>query len=154
MIVSADTLWRLNQEYSNRLAKAHTYFALLEQLVEERAGGDERLDAALQYTLAHLDALKEEHRGWRYTYFYEHPDSKRMVQTDQAIERALTAFARMHTRHESYLTDLFQALETIPRPHPSMTTVAPNGDLWDKTRIALFQLLDFGNYAETLGEPL
>lgn len=154
MIVSADTLWRLNHEYSNRLAKAHTYFALLEQLVDERDGQDEQLGAALHYTLAHLDALKGEHRDWRYAYFYEHPDSKRMVQTDAAIQQALGAFVRMRSQHERYLIDLYQALETIPRPHPGLTTVPANGDLWDKTRLALYQLLDFNNYVETLGAPM
>lgn len=152
MIVSAETLWRLNQEYGNRLAKARTYYELLDQLVTERGGiaDDERLMAVLQYMGAHLNGLKEEYRGWRYTYFYETADTKRMVQSESAIRRAISAFARMRTRHEQYLTELFGALDTIRRPDPLITTVPPNGDLWDMTRYALYELLDFGSYAETL----
>jgi hypothetical protein len=150
MIVSADTLWRLNQEYGNRLSKARTYLELLEQLVSERGGGDEDLYAALQYIRAHLNGLKEEYRGWRYTYFYETADTKRMVQSESAIRRAISAFARMRTRHEQYLNELFGALDTIQRPHPEITTVPPNGDLWEMLRFALFDLLDFGSYAQTL----
>ncbi len=151
MIVSADTLWRLNQEYGNRLSKARTYLDLLEQLVVERGSNEEILLAALQFTRAHLNGLKEEYRGWRYTYFYEAADTKRMVQTQSAVRRAISAFARMRTRHENYLNELFDALDTIPRPLAEMTTV-PTGDLWEMLRFSLYDLLDFGNFAQTLND--
>lgn len=150
MIVSAESLWRLNQEYGKRLSKARTYFELLEQLVLERGENDEILLAALQFMRAHLNGLKEEYRGWRYTYFYETADNRRMVQTEGAIRRAVSAFARMRTRHERYLNDLFDALDAIPRPHPEITNVPPNGDLWEMTRFALYDLLDFGNYVQRM----
>lgn len=149
MIVSAETLWRLNQEYGNRLAKARTYFELLEKLIIERSGDDGNLLGILHYIGGHLNDLKEEHRRWRYTYFYEDPDSKRMVHSEAAIRRAVSAFARMRTRHENDLTELSATLNSVPRPHPAVTLV-PNGDLWEMTHYALYDLLDFGSFAQTL----
>jgi len=150
MIASAESLWRLNQEYGHRLAKARTYLDLLEELMTDRSGSaDEIIVSALQFTRAHLNGLKEEYRAWRYTYFYEAADTKRMVQTTGAIRRAVASFARMRTRHETYLNSLFDTLDQIPRPSPDVTTV-PNGDLWEMMRFALYDLLDFSSYLKTL----
>ena len=150
MIASADSLWRLNQEYGNRLAKARTYLDLLEELMMDRGSSTDEISlSALQFTRAHLNGLKEEYRAWRYTYFYEAADTKRMVQSMGAVRRAVSAFARMRTRHETYLNSLFDALDQIPRPNPDVTTV-PNGDLWEMLRFALYDLLDFSSYLKTL----
>ena len=72
MLASTEFLWRLNHEYVSRLANARRCLDLLEQLIYERSGqSQEQLLAALQFTRSHLENLNEEHRDWRYTYFYD-----------------------------------------------------------------------------------
>ena len=146
MLASAEFLWRVNQEYVNRLAKARNYLDLLEQLVLERSEVEtqDQLLPTLQFTRAHLASLSEEQHGWCYTYFYESPDTKRIVQTPNAVHRALTSFGEMCERHRSYFGDLAALLTTLPRPKASVTRV-PNGDLWEMVRFALNDLIDFSD---------
>ena len=150
MGMSADILWWLNQEYVNRLARAHTYFDLLERLLLERSDVDwDELRLVLASARAHLDSLKEAHRGWRYTYFYESADTKRMVQTPPAVRRAFAALAAMHAGYEHDLHVLYNALDALPRPENHVTRV-PQGDLWEMTQVALHDLLDFGSVQRQL----
>lgn len=146
MLASAEFLWRINQEYVNRLAKARNYLDLLEQLVLERSETEtqDQLVPTLQFTRAHLKNLSEEQRGWRYAYFYESPDTKRVVQTSNAVQRALSSFGDMFERHRHYFSDLAALLYNLPRPAPYITHV-PNGDLWEMVRFALNDLVDFSN---------
>lgn len=150
MGMSADILWWLNQEYINRLARAHTYLDLLERLLVERSDVDqEELRPVLGAVRTQLDSLKEAHRSWRYSYFYESADTKRMVQTSPAVRRAFAALASMHADHERDLNDLYNALDALPRPENHVTRV-PQGDLWDMTQVALQDLLDFGSIQRQL----
>src|SRR4051812_22465600 len=118
MLASAEFLWRLNREYVNRLARARTYLDLLEQLVQERADDDaqEQLLPALQFTHSRFNLLSEEHRGWCYSDFYESAETKRMVQSQRAVERALSSFEQMREQHRSDFADLAALLDDLPPP--------------------------------------
>ena len=94
MLASAEFLWRVNQDYVNRLAKARNYLDLLEQLVLERSELEtqDRLLPTLQFTRTHLTDLSAEQHNWCYRYFYNSPVTKRIVQTPNAVQSALTSF--------------------------------------------------------------
>jgi hypothetical protein len=113
--------------------------------------GDEQLRtlAALRYVLDELQALDEEHRVWRYKYFYESVDSKRMVQSPDAVQQALARFSRMRTQHERRLADMQSLLVRVQRPDPQLTRV-PNGDLWTMAEYAIDNLSGFGDYMQQL----
>jgi hypothetical protein len=149
MFASAEFLWRVNQEYVNRLARARNYLDLLEQLMVERGSPEmqRRLLPTLQSTRAHLDSLSEEHRGWCYTYFYESPESKRIVHSPSAVRRALSNFRQMRERQEASFHDVAALLYDLPRPAAYVTRV-PNGDLWEMMLRALRDLVRFNSVAE------
>ena len=69
----------------------------------------------------------------------------RQVQNSQGFSLREYDFRRFNQKTSQF--------RLLGRPHPGLTTVPANGDLWDKTRLALYQLLDFNNYVETLGAP-
>ncbi len=142
----ADVLWRVNNEYRKRLSQVVMYLNLLEQLVLMQ-NGDEQLRtlAALRYVLEELQALDEEHRVWRHQFFYESVETRRMVQSEDAIQRALTRFSRMRSQHERRLADLEALMVHVQRPDPQITRV-PNGDLWNMTEYALHNLSGFSDY--------
>lgn len=149
MFASAEFLWRVNQEYVNRLARARNYLDLLEQLMMER-GSDEmrgRFVPTLRFTRLHLESLSEEHRDWCYTYFYESPESKRVVHTPSTVRRALSNFRLMRERQASVFYDIAALLYELPRPAPHVTHV-PNGDLWEMLQRALRDLVRFNSVAE------
>jgi hypothetical protein len=143
MLASPEFLWRLNQEYVNRLARARTYLDLLEKLIYERSGeSEEQILSALEFTRVHLNSLNEEHREWRYTFFYDSPETRRMVQSPREIRRAVTTFSQMQERHKVYFDDLVLLLEQLPRPETDMTSI-PAGDLWELMQYAVNDLVDF-----------
>jgi len=144
MLAQADLLWRINNEYRKRLTQAQTFLDLLEQIMLSHSG-DEGTAAAVRYGREALVELMEEHRTWRYRYYYESPESKRMVQDERAVNQALARFSRMHTQHESRLYNLYNILSESPRPDPVLTRV-PTGDLWEMTGYALNDLITFGEY--------
>jgi hypothetical protein len=143
---AADQLWRVNNEYRKRLGKVERYVDLLEQLMVARAiGSGDSLMAVLevlQYAHGELNALEEEHRGWRYRYFYDSSDSKRMVQDDADINRALAHFSQMRPIHEQRLYAVYTALVNTPRPDPDITAF-PSGDLWELLHFAFDDLAAF-----------
>ncbi len=141
-MVSAEFLWRLNQEYINRLARARSYLDLLEQMLVGSAADDTDVFLTLQNMRVYLDDLSEEHRLWCYREFYESPQSKRVVQTARAVRRALASFGQMRERHRLDLGELAAQLDGLPRPAPDVTHV-PTGDLWDMVLLALADLADF-----------
>lgn len=146
----ADVLWRVNNEYRKRLTQVLNYLNLLEQMVLMRDGDEQlRTLAALRYVLDELQALDEEHRVWRYKYFYESVDSKRMVQSPDAVQQALARFSRMRTQHERRLADMQSLLVRVQRPDPQLTRV-PNGDLWTMAEYAIDNLSGFGDYMQQL----
>lgn len=142
MFASAEFLWRVNQEYVNRLTRARNYLDLLEQLLVERGSPEvqRRLLPTLQYTAVHLDSVSDEHRDWCYTYFYESPDSKRIVHSPSAVRRALSNFQQMRERQEQAFRDAADQLRRLPRPAPYITRV-PNGDLWEMMQHSLRDLV-------------
>ncbi|MBI1259641.1 MAG: hypothetical protein GC204_19405 [Chloroflexi bacterium] len=146
MLASAEFLWRVNQDYVNRLAKARNYLDLLEQLVLERSEivTQDRLLPTLQFTRVHLTDLSAEQRNWCYRYFYESPVTKRIVQTPNAVQNALTSFGAMCEQHRNTFGDLASLLTSLPRPKAAVTRV-PNGDLWEMVRFALNDLIDFSD---------
>ncbi len=147
----ADVLWRLNNEYRKRLSHAQTYLDLLEQLLLVQA--DDKTFAtleALQQVRHELTILTEEHRDWRHHFYYDSLETRRMVQDDRAINKALARFSRMRSQHESRVYDLYNALALSPRPNAQMTRV-PNGDLWNMAQYALNDLIIFGDYASKIG---
>jgi hypothetical protein len=147
MTESADLLWHVNNEYRRRLSKARKYLELLDQLLLVRRGSDETLVLeTLRYAQAQVGALGEEHRGWRYAFFYETPEQKRMVQNERAVLRALAHFNRMSGRHRQQISEIQYALATIQRPNSDFTLI-PGGDLWEMMQFALNDLADF------LGSP-
>lgn len=153
MDTRSDVLWRVNNEYRKRLSQAQTYLDLLEQIV--LANGDAsqyQLVELLRYVRDQVNQLIEEHRNWRYLFYYESPETKRMVQGDRAVSQALARFSRMRSSHQSRLNDLYDLLDQAPRPDPRVTRV-PTGDLWAMTEYALSNLLGFGDYLNSL-EPV
>lgn len=150
MMISAQSLWRLNHEYNQRLSRARNYVALLERLVIARSVDEQpQLMAALGYIRDQLDAIYDEHRQWRYHYFYNSPENKRMVHHERDVGRAMTQFARMRVDHERNLNGLCTALADYPPPEPYVTAV-PHGDLWQMMLDALEALLGFGNFLREL----
>jgi rubrerythrin len=150
MSSGADVLWRVNSEYWKRLAQAQTYLDLLEQLIAAHNG--ERYTTTLEtlrYVRDQLKTIMAEHRDWRYRFFYESAETKRMVQGDREVNQALSRFARMRSQHESRLTDLSTVMGGTNRPDPKYTRV-PNGDLWVMTQYALSDLLGFDDYVSNL----
>ncbi len=147
----ADVLWRLNNEYRKRLAQAQTYLELLGNLIAVNCGekAAETLDK-LSHAQTQVRALVDEHRDWRYSFYYESPETKRMVHDDRAIHQALARFSRMRSRHEQRLFDLYNLLFQVPRPDPRVTRV-PTGDLWSMTEFALNDLIVFNDYVSKLG---
>jgi len=139
-----EILWWLSHEYGQHLAKASSYIELLEQLLGERLVADDAapLLHGLQEARHYLDALREEFRGWRYAFLYETPDSKRMVQTARAVQRALGSFQRMRTRHLEFLTALSAYFAAMTRPDMTVTEV-PTGDMWALLIESLAALVDF-----------
>lgn len=146
----ADLLWRVNSEYQKRLTQVVTYLHLLEQMVLMQDGDDQlRTLAALQYALEQVESLAQEHRAWRYKYYYESADSKRMVQTPGAVHQALARFSRMRTQHEQQLNNLHALLDRVQRPDPRITRV-PTGDLWVMAEFAINDLRGFDRYMQDL----
>jgi hypothetical protein len=146
----ADLLWRVNSEYQKRLTQVVTYLNLLEQIVLMQDGDNQmRTLAALQYALEQVEVLAQEHRTWRYKYYYESADSKRMVQAPGAIHHALARFSRMRMRHEQELNNLHSLLDHVQRPDPRVTRV-PTGDLWVMTEFAINDLRGFDRYMQNL----
>jgi hypothetical protein len=150
MMISAQSLWRLNHEYGQRLSRARNYVALLERLVIARNVEEQpQLMAALGYIREQLAAIYDEHRDWRYTYFYDSPESKRMVHQEHDVGHAMTEFARMRVNHERNLHGLCTALADYPAPERYVTAL-PHGDMWQMMLGALEDLLNFGNFVREL----
>ncbi len=78
----AHQLWRINSEYQKRLQQARTYLTLLEDLALI-CGADAQALNTLHHVRVQIDALADEHRHWRYQYYYDSPDTRRMIQTLQ-----------------------------------------------------------------------
>lgn len=147
MNAPADVLWRANNEYRKRLTQVITCLNLLEQLVLMQDGVNQRHTlAVLRHALDEVEALIEEHRAWRYRYYYESNDTKRMVQGTDAVYQALARFSRMRLQHDRRLNDLRAMLEHVQRPHPDITRVATGGDLWAMTEFALSDLGRFDDF--------
>src|SRR5215218_7785698 len=92
----ADVLWRLNNEYRKRLSQAQTYLDLLEQLLMIQTSEDSfELLEALQQARHELVILTEEHRDWRHHFYYDSLETRRMVQDNRAVNKALARFSRM-----------------------------------------------------------
>jgi hypothetical protein len=144
----AELLWRINTEYRVRLSKAQNSLDLLRQLLLTRASEGGTDLATLNELSGALHALGEEHRDWRYRYYYDAPAERRMVQDDLAVNRAIAAFSRMHTSQQRILQQICDALDSLPRPAVPLTSVA-NGDLWKLTRQALADLVGFSDYLQT-----
>lgn len=142
---SAELLWRLNREYVNRLGRARSFFDLLEQLVLERGAVDQTpVKSALQASREVFARIAEDHRAWCYNFFYESPETKRMVQSQAAIDRALSHFSDMNHWHQRDFNELAALFRDQSRPDPDVTRV-PQGDLWEMMQHAFKDLLDFSN---------
>ena len=144
MTASAERLWWLNNAYRKHLTEAEKCVGLLETLLYTRAPDD--ADTALQQPLQtlrqQLMRLTEEHRVWRYTYYYQSPFQKRMVASERDVHRALLHFERMRVRHERALVDIVGLLHTLPQPAPALTHVV-SGDLWHFATDAVEALFGF-----------
>lgn len=153
MTLSPDVLWWVNSEYCKRLNRAEKYVTLLEQLVLARASADQEpistLLAVLHEARRNLALLLQDHRDWRHTYYYQSARRKRMVQSDEGIERALLQFGALRARHEPWLHALAEELACLPRPDPDLTYV-PVGDLWLMTQYAISDLVHFVDQPDSL----
>jgi hypothetical protein len=152
MYAPTDMLWRVNNEYRKRLAQAQTFLDLLEQMILVNSGEHQNyLLELLHYAREEVDGIVEDHRIWRHRFYYDSIDNKRMVQTDRAVNQALSRFNRMRSQHENRLNDLYSLFYETPRPDPNLTRV-PNGDLWTLTQFAIGDLLGFTDYLTELGQ--
>lgn len=144
MANSVDLLWMVNNEYRKRLAQAETYLGLLEQLLPIQHGAaQDDVQEVLRYARQEIQALTEDHRNWRRMYYYESDESKKVVQTERAVSRALDRFSKMRSEHERRLEQLHRVLLNIPRPDPNMTSIPTGGDLWVMTQYAIHSLTGF-----------
>lgn len=153
MSAPADVLWRVNNEYSKRLTQVKVYSQLLiEQMSGLKRENDDaymRTSAALHYVLNQINQMLDEHKDWRYTYYYESLETRRMVQSTNAIDYALGRFTRMRLLHEQRLEDIYALIIHLQRPDPLLTRV-PNGDLWMMTQGAVENLNQFTDYISNL----
>lgn len=143
MISAADHLWQINNEYRRLLSKIRKYADLLEQLILTRddQNGVQVL-TAVRYAQRSITRLDEDHRRWRYEYYYEAGGSKRMVQSNQAVVQALNYFRAMSQPHQQVLEDVYTLLASAARPAASLTHV-PNGDLWTMLQYAVSETAQF-----------
>lgn len=146
MTDASERLWWLNSVYLSRLSHADDCLSLLESLLFNRAAhidGDlTALMGLLQTLHIQLIRLAEEHRTWRYTYYYQSPGHKRMVVDEQAVHRALFHFRRMRARHERLLAETLSLFANQPHPGSGLTRVVL-GDLWLHAEHALDDLAQF-----------
>jgi hypothetical protein len=150
MSEAAQLLWRVNNEYRLRLTKAINSLDLLMQLLQAR--GEAALEESLNWLLstrAYLATLAEEHRDWRYRYFYSSPQERRMVQDEPAVYRALSGFSRMQAHHQRVLGQVWDLLRGLPRPDTRVTAVA-TADLWERAERAVCDLASFDHFMETV----
>jgi galactokinase len=139
-----DLLWMVNNEYRKRLAQAETYLSLLEQLLPLHTGAAQaEIQEVLRYAREEILALTEDHRNWRRMYYYESDETKKVVQSERAVNRALDRFGKMRDEHERRLSELYHLLTQIPRPNPDLTAVPTGGDLWVMTQYAIHSLAGF-----------
>lgn len=144
----SDLLWYVNNEYRKRLTQASKFIDLLEQMVLSTGREAEpTVMGALRYMREQVGVLSEEHRNWRYRFYYDSPESKRMVQDERAVGQALARFNRMRSQHEALLSDLYHIFDQTPRPDPGITRV-PSGDMWNMAQYAIHDLLGFGEALE------
>lgn len=146
MSVASESLWWLNNTYHAHLAHAEHCLGLLESLLGQRAqSGDDLVDTLLPL-LHHLRQqllwLAQEHRNWRYHYYYQPQSHKRMVATEPEVHRALIHFRRMRVRHERVFAEALSDFVRLPRPGPALTRVAL-ADLWLQVETALDDLARF-----------
>jgi hypothetical protein len=148
VFAAGQALWRLNNEYRKRLAHAQTCVALLDEILTLYDPYEPALEL-MRYMRDQLAVLTEEHRSWRYECYYVSPQSKRMVQEERAVSRAVARFNRMRSDHEPRLYALYDLLESTPPPNTTFTRI-PNGNLWQKLADAVHELMSFRDYVNTL----
>lgn len=143
MSASAKFLWRLNRDYVNRLVRARNTLGLLEHILLTRAEPvvQAQLLPAIQFARSYVNRLSETHREWCYTYFYESVETKRMVQSPRAVQRALASFQALHQQHGSLFTELTARLGELPPP-PTELTALPHGNLWQMAQDSLHALAE------------
>lgn len=147
MNVPTDLLWQANNEYRRRLTQAATCLNLLEQQVFALDHSNQaRTLAALRHALDEVSAMTEEHRAWRYRYYYQSPDTRRMVHDTAAVYQALARFSRLRGQHTRRLSDLRALLSHVQRPDPAITRVATGSDLWAMAEFALSDLSRFDDF--------
>lgn len=126
---TAETLWELNQLYSQRLNRARSQLDLLIRLLETRRLSLETLES-LRWARTQLEKLYIEHRDWRYRYFYGSQDVPRMVRDDSAVQVALSHLHRLSERSHQQLHTIASVFNAIERPASPDTALA-QGDLWE-----------------------
>lgn len=134
-VTPTESLWRMNQEYVLGLSRARSQVALLIRLLEARTAAPFVVEA-LRWLHSQLDRLYEEHRAWRYGYFYDTEEARRMVQDETDVMQALAHFARLKQRSAIAMDEMESAFSTVERPPHTLTQVA-QGDLWELTMQAL-----------------
>ena len=142
MTASAELLWRVNNEYRRRLSKARNTLDLLDLLLARRGDSGLPIRETLREMRTQLHGIADEHRSWRYSFFYATSEDKRMVQDVRDVMRALAHFSRMSRHHRQRLVEIQQMLAAADRPRRNLTGV-PGGDLWDLTQSALDDVIDF-----------
>ncbi|MCC6616233.1 MAG: hypothetical protein IT320_22365 [Anaerolineae bacterium] len=152
MSEDAQLLWRINNEYRLRLTRAQNSIELLLQLLLTRADASVQDAVDVVYsTQQHLVTLIQEHREWRYRFFYASSAERRMVQEDRDVYRALAGFSRMQAAHQRALSDIWHLFGGVHRPASFFTTVA-NGDLWDVAHQAIADLSEFEGFVQTVNQ--
>lgn len=141
---NAQLLWRVNNEYRRRLSQAQTYLGLLERLLVTLPQYTECLDV-VRYTLGEISALDDAHRNWRYNFLYEDPLSRRVVQTEDAVQLALVEFGTMFDEFRIRLQQINRLLQNTDAPDERVTGV-PSGNLWKFLLNAVDNLARFDEY--------
>lgn len=143
MTSAAERLWHVNNEYRRLISQIGKYLDLLEQLMLTRDDHDSLyVLEAVRQAQQKVAALADDHRHWRYRYYYEAAQSKRMVQSETGVKKALIYFSVMSARHGQVLNELYSIIGKTPRPAPHLTHV-PTGDLWVMLEYAVGEITTF-----------
>jgi hypothetical protein len=149
---ASDLLWQLNGEYRKRLTLAYNTLALLEGHLRQ-LNADSSACETLRWAAEQINTAEQEHRQWRHTYYYESPESKRMVQDERGVAQALSIFHRLRQRHTEQFGQVSDALGTLDRPPPPQTLSSSGEDLWARAEQAFGDLQRFDDFVRRLAQP-
>lgn len=153
-MTKVEALWELNNEYRKQLSLLMGHMNLLEQLLKMQDNAEPALRAAIRHIRAILEDIDADHHNWRHTHFYQAETGatrRRMVDTPEAVLKALQIFSIMLGKHLRSFDAIAAMMADLPQPDPTLTRVIKGGDLWEMCLEELETLATFDAFMhETL----